>query len=192
MATIGAATGAVQIRVDLNDCLKILEALQTALESQAASRGILSIQIQTGDQTVLVTATELREEPGPPLGSLSRPYVTAAVRQLVDETIAERPGRVHRDLLEMFERIVLQRALEVTGGRQLPAARLLGLNRNTVRGRCFDLQIHVPRGARAIAVRPVSSLLEPDRLLVPTRRDRTFRRRRGSRKGIVQDVGRSS
>jgi len=66
-------------------------------------------------------------------------------RQLVDETIAERPGRVHRDLLEMFERIVLQRA---SGDRRpaTAAARLLGLNRNTVRGRCFDLQIHVPRG----------------------------------------------
>jgi DNA-binding protein Fis len=193
MATIAAAGGAVQIRVDLNDCLKILEALQTALERQAASRGILSIQLQTGDQTVHVTATEFREEPGPPVGSLSWQHVTAAVRRLVDETIADRPGRVHHDLLEMFERIVLERALEVTGGRQLPAARLLGLNRNTVRGRCCDLQIHVPRTAPATsAVRPVSSLLEPERLLVPARRDRTSRLRRGSRKSIVQDVGMSS
>ncbi len=68
--------------------------------------------------------------------------------------IAARPGRVHRDVLGVFERMVLKRALEVTGGRQLQAARLLGLNLNTVRSRCRELHVYVPRAPRVATADP--------------------------------------
>jgi two-component system nitrogen regulation response regulator GlnG len=51
------------------------------------------------------------------------------------------PGksRVYRDALALLERALLAHALALTGGNQLRAARLLGLNRNTVRKRCREL-----------------------------------------------------
>jgi two-component system nitrogen regulation response regulator GlnG len=47
--------------------------------------------------------------------------------------------RVYRDALALLERALLAHALTLTGGNQLRAARLLGLNRNTVRKRCREL-----------------------------------------------------
>jgi two-component system nitrogen regulation response regulator GlnG len=39
--------------------------------------------------------------------------------------------------------------LNVTGGNQLRASRLLGLNRNTLRKRCRELQLPLPRSKTA-------------------------------------------
>jgi len=74
---MGATAGVVKIRVDRGAWLKAMAILQAALESGRPSRGGLSIQIRTDDQTVRVTATELGDEPGPLPGSLSRAHVTA-------------------------------------------------------------------------------------------------------------------
>jgi DNA-binding protein Fis len=60
---------------------------------------------------------------------------------LVDQLAAERPGRIHAEIVTLVERAVLTRALEVTQGNQLQAARLLGVNRNTLRKHCRQLDI---------------------------------------------------
>ena len=44
----------------------------------------------------------------------------------------------------MLERPLLVHALAATGGNQLRAARLLGLNRNTLRKRCRELGLPLP------------------------------------------------
>src|SRR5256885_16927251 len=67
---------------------------------------------------------------------------------LVERLSRARPGRIYREALELLERPLLGHVLAMTGGNQLRAARLLGLNRNTLRKRCRELQLALPRGPR--------------------------------------------
>ena len=81
------------------------------------------------------------------LGALTR-LITNAIPPLIDHLVRSRPGRVYRDALAALERPLLAHTLAVTGGNQLRAARLLGLNRNTLRKRCRELQLPLPRAGR--------------------------------------------
>src|SRR5947209_999071 len=73
------------------------------------------------------------------------------VPQLVDRLSTAKPGRLYREALELLERPLLGHVLSLTGGNQLRAARLLGLNRNTLRKRCRGLGLAVPRASRNTA-----------------------------------------
>ncbi|WP_394727684.1 sigma-54-dependent transcriptional regulator [Altererythrobacter sp. GH1-8] len=53
-----------------------------------------------------------------------------------------KPGQLYHDALAAFEKPLIEHALAQTGGNQLRAARLLGINRNTLRKRVSDLNIH--------------------------------------------------
>ncbi|MBI3637669.1 MAG: hypothetical protein HY216_15865 [Candidatus Rokubacteria bacterium] len=78
------------------------------------------------------------------------------VTALVDLLLADRAGHVYREALAAVERPLLAFVLERTGGNQLRAARLLGLNRNTLRERCRKLKLALPRETRqARALAPV-------------------------------------
>lgn len=68
------------------------------------------------------------------------------VPSLVDTLMASGSRRLHRDASTLFERPLLAHVLRLTGGNQLRAARLLGLNRNTLRKRCRELNVALPRG----------------------------------------------
>jgi two-component system nitrogen regulation response regulator GlnG len=59
--------------------------------------------------------------------------------------------RMHRTVLGLLERPLLEHALAETGGNQLRAARLLGLNRNTLRKRCRALGLAPTARPRAPA-----------------------------------------
>jgi DNA-binding protein Fis len=92
--------------------------------------------------------------------------IADAVPALVDGLIGGRPGRVHRDIVALVERAVFARVLEVTGGNQLRAARLLGINRNTLRRRCRRLDVTPLTGSNGrnpTAVRPQPDRPRPDR-----------------------------
>ena len=69
---------------------------------------------------------------------------SAALRCWID---ADRPadGSLYHAALAAFERPLFEHALERTGGNQLRAARLLGINRNTLRKRLSDLEIEPER-----------------------------------------------
>jgi len=54
------------------------------------------------------------------------------------------PGDVHGALLTRVEKPLIETALARTGGNQLRAAELLGINRNTLRKRILELGIDVP------------------------------------------------
>ena len=70
---------------------------------------------------------------------------------LVERLSAVRPARLYRDALELLERPLLGHVLSMTGGNQLRAARLLGLNRNTLRKRCRKLRLTLPRRSERTA-----------------------------------------
>ena len=61
--------------------------------------------------------------------------LSAALPALVREAAAADHGQLYRSVLARVERPLLQHALLLAGGNQLKAARLLGINRNTLRKR---------------------------------------------------------
>ena len=83
------------------------------------------------------------------LGALTL-LITNAIPPLIDQLATSRSGRVYREALALLERPLLAHVLALTGGNQLRAARLLGLNRNTLRKRCRELRLALPgRSGRA-------------------------------------------
>jgi len=68
------------------------------------------------------------------------------------EWLAQRepaPGTLYHGALAAFEKPLFEHALGATAGNQVQAARLLGINRNTLRKRLCDLDIDPDRFARA-------------------------------------------
>jgi len=56
------------------------------------------------------------------------------------------PPELHARVLRDVEKPLIERILALTGGNQLKAARILGLNRNTLRTKIRDLGIEVRKG----------------------------------------------
>jgi DNA-binding protein Fis len=79
-----------------------------------------------------------------------------AVPGIVEQLCADKSARVYREALALFERPLLAHALALTGGNQLRAARLLGLNRNTLRKRCRELSLPGTRVVRRPRVTSVA------------------------------------
>jgi DNA-binding protein Fis len=101
---------------------------------------------------------EVGGQDGSELRAVGR-LMAEAVPALVKHLRVLKPGRVHREALVLLERPLLLHALALTGGNQLRAARLLGLNRNTLRKRCRELQLtppRPPRRARGAAPAPLA------------------------------------
>ena len=61
------------------------------------------------------------------------------VAPFADQLTTAQPGEVYRAMIALLERALFDHALALTGGNQLRAARLLGVNRNTLRKRCRQL-----------------------------------------------------
>jgi DNA-binding protein Fis len=87
-----------------------------------------------------------------PNGHVDRAELQAVVSALADTVplLVERlsrahPGRIYREAVGLLERPLLAHVLAMTGGNQLRAARVLGLNRNTLRKRCRELGLAPPR-----------------------------------------------
>ena len=74
--------------------------------------------------------------------------VADTVPGIVEHLRASSTPHVHREALALLERPLLAHALALTGGNQLKAARLLGLNRNTLRKRCRELSLPSTRVVR--------------------------------------------
>jgi two-component system nitrogen regulation response regulator GlnG len=77
--------------------------------------------------------------------------VTTALPSLVREVAAAEAGALYRSVMARVERPLLRQALELAGGNQLKAARLLGINRNTLRKRLRLLGLAHPPGTRSTA-----------------------------------------
>jgi two-component system nitrogen regulation response regulator GlnG len=79
-----------------------------------------------------------------------------AVPAIVQQLIAAGSRRVHRDTMMLLERPLIVHVLAMTGGNQLRAARILGVNRNTLRKRCRELELTLPRGSRLTTTPPAA------------------------------------
>ena len=68
------------------------------------------------------------------------PGLDAAVNRWLSET-RPAPGAIYDSALAAFERPLFTEVLRSTGGNQLRAAQLLGINRNTLRKRLGELSL---------------------------------------------------
>jgi DNA-binding protein Fis len=91
------------------------------------------------------------------LGALAQLLATT-VPALVDQLLTSRRGRVYREALVLLERPLLVHVLSSTNGNQLRASRLLGINRNTLRKRCRELDLPLPRAPRRAPGAPVRAV----------------------------------
>jgi len=71
--------------------------------------------------------------------------ITTALPSLVSQATTG-GGRVYRSVMARMELPLLRHALELCGGNQLKAAKLLGINRNTLRKRLRLLGLLPPAG----------------------------------------------
>ncbi|MEE8359769.1 MAG: helix-turn-helix domain-containing protein [Candidatus Omnitrophota bacterium] len=53
------------------------------------------------------------------------------------------PGEIYEDAVGSLEKILIEKALERTEGNQITAAKMLGLNRNTIRAKIKRLGVKV-------------------------------------------------
>lgn len=92
--------------------------------------------------------------PEPEVGAAGRwaDTVAQAVPAIVGALRAGGSIRIYRETLALMERPLLVHVLALTGGNQLRAARLLGVNRNTLRKRCRQLGLAPPRARAGGAV----------------------------------------
>ena len=65
----------------------------------------------------------------------------SALQNEVDGLLARGVGDVHGLLSQIFERILISRALTHTGGRRIEAAQALGIGRNTITRKIAELGI---------------------------------------------------
>ena len=65
------------------------------------------------------------------------------VVKLEDTLYKEKHGILYKSILEMIEKPVFEHILERTDGNQLKAAKILGINRNTMRAKIKKLGIDV-------------------------------------------------
>lgn len=63
------------------------------------------------------------------------------IKQLKEIFFIEHRGKVYDDLKDLLEKALIERILESTGGNQLESARILGINRNTLRKKIRRLGI---------------------------------------------------
>jgi two-component system nitrogen regulation response regulator GlnG len=73
----------------------------------------------------------------------------SALEGEVDRLLARGISDVHGVLVQVFERILISRALAHTGGRRIEAALALGIGRNTITRKIAELRIDGGKEAAA-------------------------------------------
>lgn len=76
-------------------------------------------------------------------GSLS--YLCYIVKKLEDTFGKIKEGELHRFVLNAVEKPLIEQVLEKTGGNKIKAARILGINRNTLHSKIKKFGIIVER-----------------------------------------------
>jgi DNA-binding protein Fis len=69
--------------------------------------------------------------------------INKLVNEIEDLYFLEKEGNVYRSVIDSLEKPLLQRILKMTKWNQLKAAKMLGINRNTLRTKLRHLGIPV-------------------------------------------------
>ncbi|PIP67514.1 MAG: hypothetical protein CO035_04055 [Candidatus Omnitrophica bacterium CG_4_9_14_0_2_um_filter_42_8] len=64
---------------------------------------------------------------------------------IANSFITIQKGEIYKSVIGDIEKALIEKALEYTSGNQITAARLLGINRNTIRSKIKKLNIDVNR-----------------------------------------------
>ena len=72
-------------------------------------------------------------------------FIKDKVIELEESLLNEKNGVLYKTILEAIEKPLIEQVLEKTEGNQLKAARILGLNRNTLRTKVKKLKIDCSR-----------------------------------------------
>jgi two-component system nitrogen regulation response regulator GlnG len=99
------------------------------------------VEAEVREQAVLETATG--KESDEPLSAIVERYLVAQVQKMSGRL--PQPGLYERTLREV-ERPLISMCLGLTGGNQIKAAEILGVNRNTLRAKIRSLDIPLLRG----------------------------------------------
>jgi len=98
-------------------------------------------------RTLMPADFTLTQSSSPPVAGRSlAEVVQARVREVFSALGSRDPVDLYANLLMEFERPLLEVTLERTGGNQLRAAQILGINRNTLRKKLVELGMAVKRG----------------------------------------------
>ena len=102
-----------------------------------------SLRLTLGKIAELIAVLRNRPEPrGPRTHSSLEAFVEETVKALVKKKMKHSEGRtLHAMLIQELERPLITLVLKETRGNQSRAARLLGVNRNTLRKKITDLKI---------------------------------------------------
>jgi two-component system nitrogen regulation response regulator GlnG len=96
----------------------------------------------------VLTATDLQSDAASAEPADDRPLdeaVGTKVRQYIRSFGDVLPRDLHMRVIELVEKPLIEAVLDRTGGNQLRAAEVLGINRNTLRKRITDLGIEIPK-----------------------------------------------
>ncbi len=120
------------------------------LENLVRRLGVLYSEDVIGVEAIEAELADGQPAPAQPAAGES--LGTATARQLRDYFEAHKgglpPAGLYDRVMREIERPLIQQSLEATRGNQLRAARLLGLNRNTLRKKIRELDIPVMRGLK--------------------------------------------
>jgi len=98
---------------------------------------MINILIAKDEKKVKEILSELLREEGP-AGSLKDRII-----ELEKALYNEKKGVLYKTVLETIEKPLIEHVLERTDGNQLKAAKILGINRNTMRAKIKKLMIDV-------------------------------------------------
>lgn len=69
----------------------------------------------------------------------------ASANKIVDKAATTQQGIAYRLIVERVEQELIEKALEITEGNQIVAAKVLGINRNTIRNKIRKFGIKVSK-----------------------------------------------
>jgi two-component system, NtrC family, nitrogen regulation response regulator GlnG len=97
---------------------------------QNMAKKMITVLIAKDEEKVRSIINDMlsRDNPADDLSSLQERVV-----ELGEEIFRQKRGTVYKTVLEIIEKPLLEQALARTEGNQLKAARILGINRNTMR-----------------------------------------------------------